>query len=620
MQSAERRRSSVETTNSAMFDEGGLADLLQPTDEPVRTSSFARSTDRKASRRGSREVSVTPSAEVASQRSTPEQEKEVMWRKPSAGDVETTSATNERLSLASAEATSPVSIEAIVFRGQSVPVETAWTVELPRSPEAFSVDVNLSNGMSVVVSNRKELEGRWFVIAKDAPSRQHLVARFQRREDGMLWSPALNYLRHGMALLGSPFSSDLSTLFVLLLAVAVTLAPASKLAPAASTEASAVALTNYSTWAYGFSRLDRATVATAAASARGVNRAASRLLEPAGAARVAGWLELGGTALQEAHGLNGGVAFYRMLLLLSLCFAFAGRVAGKLSATFPPRCTYTLVVKTSTEAIDVDGGAGGDSKAPSGLPMLEGHSSIFKLGQLFAAAIVVEGGGSGGGGGAEGGALAVGGADDAELPISVEKFCDAFQEMMKQSSVLGPLMALAIKNDEGNLRKLTAAWRKQQAVDKPKCETCRGLLEVEKASGIHRPGGVLADPSAAIALIWMRRSLEFLRSVHALILEDLDGDAPSTGNSSLSAFAKHAYAEHLEHFHNWLLKNTFAMALNGMPSRNEVFRRLAPHIPEPQRTRIVVMELRECIKSINKVTDSLKLIFAELDLEDTRKV
>ena len=71
MQSAERRRSSVETTNSAMFDEGGLADLLQPTDEPVRTSSFARSTDRKASRRGSREVSVTPSAEVASQRSTP---------------------------------------------------------------------------------------------------------------------------------------------------------------------------------------------------------------------------------------------------------------------------------------------------------------------------------------------------------------------------------------------------------------------------------------------------------------------------------------------------------------------------------------------------------------------
>ena len=303
-----------------------------------------------------------------------------------------------------------------------------------------------------------------------------------------------------------------------------------------------------------------------------------------------------------------------MLLLLSLCFAFAGRVAGKLSATFPPRCTYTLVVKTSTEAIDIDGAAGGDSKVPSRLPMLEGHSSLYKLAQLWRATVMEVDGVSGGG--AEGGA----GADDAELPISVEKFCDAFQLMIEQSSVLGPLMALAIKNDEGNLRKLTTAWRKQQAVDKAKCETCRGLLELEKASGIHRPGGVLADPSAAIALIWMRRSLEFLRSVHARILEDLDGDAPSTGNSSLSAFAKNAYAEHLEQFHNWLLKNTFAMALNGMPSRNEVFQRLAPHVPEPQRTQIVCQELRECIKFINKVTDSLCTMFAELDLEDTRKV
>ena len=73
-------------------------------------------------------------------------------------------------------------VERIVLRGQSVPVETVWTAEVPRSPDDFSVDVRLSNGMTVVVNNRRELDGRWFVMAKDSSSKGHLLARFQRRE------------------------------------------------------------------------------------------------------------------------------------------------------------------------------------------------------------------------------------------------------------------------------------------------------------------------------------------------------------------------------------------------------------------------------------------------------
>ena len=73
-------------------------------------------------------------------------------------------------------------VERIVLRGQVVPVETVWTAEVPRSPDDFSVDVRLSNGMTVVVNNRRELDGRWFVMAKDSSSTGHLLARFQRRE------------------------------------------------------------------------------------------------------------------------------------------------------------------------------------------------------------------------------------------------------------------------------------------------------------------------------------------------------------------------------------------------------------------------------------------------------
>ena len=39
--------------------------------------------------------------------------------------------------------------------------------------------------------------------------------------------------------------------------------------------------------------------------------------------------------------------------------------------------------------------------------------------------------------------------------------------------------------------------------------TLRALLRAELGTNIHKPGGVLKDPSAAIALVWARRSLAF---------------------------------------------------------------------------------------------------------------
>ena len=51
----------------------------------------------------------------------------------------------------------------------------------------------------------------------------------------------------------------------------------------------------------------------------------------------------------------------------------------------------------------------------------------------------------------------------------------------------------------------------------------------------------------------------------------------------MSKIAKEAYAEHLEPYHGWLLKNTFAAALSAIPSRNEFLSRLAPAVPPANR-------------------------------------
>ena len=94
-------------------------------------------------------------------------------------------------------------------------------------------------------------------------------------------------------------------------------------------------------------------------------------------------------------------------------------------------------------------------------------------------------------------------------------------------------------------------WAKQideslgQAEPHNRCASLRGLLQTESASGIHKAGGVLADPSAAIALLWMRRSLQFL--VH--LLHELC--EPGT---SVAAAMRAAYDAHLEPYHGWVLK------------------------------------------------------------------
>ena len=67
-----------------------------------------------------------------------------------------------------------------------------------------------------------------------------------------------------------------------------------------------------------------------------------------------------------------------------------------------------------------------------------------------------------------------------------------------------------------------------------------------------------------------------------------------------------AYSEHLEPFHNWLLKNTFAVALNGIPTRREIFQRLGPHLQGGRREQIVAQELREYAEVVKQLTDYLR--------------
>jgi len=202
----------------------------------------------------------------------------------------------------------------------------------------------------------------------------------------------------------------------------------------------------------------------------------------------------------------------------------------------------------------------------------------------------------------------------AETELKLEPLLEAFAGTLRIGESFGPLFSLAVKNDEANIDKVRAAGAGlgSGTDGTQNVTTLRGLLEAERASGIHQPGGVLADPSAAIALVWLRRGLVFQNTSFENLLNDR--------TITVSAASKEAYKNHLEVFHNFWLKNTFRAGLSAMPKREDFIVRLAPHLKDPaERESTVYAEMQELVDVQNHVVAVMNALFVELDLEDLRK-
>jgi hypothetical protein len=72
----------------------------------------------------------------------------------------------------------------------------------------------------------------------------------------------------------------------------------------------------------------------------------------------------------------------------------------------------------------------------------------------------------------------------------------------------------------GNIKKLQASYQRTPAHRR---KTMSELLEFEKATGVHsHQAGHLKDPSGAVALLWIRRSLLYQYRMYSLLLQKRD--------------------------------------------------------------------------------------------------
>lgn len=194
--------------------------------------------------------------------------------------------------------------------------------------------------------------------------------------------------------------------------------------------------------------------------------------------------------------------------------------------------------------------------------------------------------------------------------IDTAKLLKAIRAHLELMKSCGASLCLAAKDLEGNLRKAETLFKKS-----PKeCKTLASLLELERSSDIHN-GNALQDPSAAMGLLWIRRSLAFQSQLYESLVP-ADGQHPKDA-------AYEAYNDHLSPFHGWMLRTVFPASLSQMPHR-EVFLSKFGEVEIEELDREteakICRKLRALCSTLEPLIKVWKTHFEEFDLEDTRKV
>jgi len=191
-------------------------------------------------------------------------------------------------------------------------------------------------------------------------------------------------------------------------------------------------------------------------------------------------------------------------------------------------------------------------------------------------------------------------------------------------SSFGPSMAFAAQNDARNVRKVRAAASAAAAA--PDTASLQDgvdrLLSHEVASGCHKPAeksAVLADPSAAIGLTWLSRSLRFI----CMWMEGVcAGGAPVDAAAATKRYREAmsaAYEASLAPYHGWLNRNIFNGCAKHAPGYASLIATLAPTADEATREALVLMDMADFATAAAPVADAVEAALARAKLVDSRR-
>lgn len=186
------------------------------------------------------------------------------------------------------------------------------------------------------------------------------------------------------------------------------------------------------------------------------------------------------------------------------------------------------------------------------------------------------------------------------------KACQVFENTLKET---GPQ---AVRRDFcGNLLKAKVLVNNAKSQRLRVKTNIGALLEYERETMNIHVGNKLKDPSGAVGLLWMRRSLEFQTELYSGLIK---GKIPRDA-------ALAAYRTQLQPFHGPVLCRFYTTFFRyKMPARDPMLRRLGGLSDTDHQEEIVIKDLRLLVRTWRPILDKWKSYFVELGMEDTRRV
>mmetsp|Transcript_43498 Transcript_43498/g.85012 ORF Transcript_43498/g.85012 Transcript_43498/m.85012 type:complete len:200 (-) Transcript_43498:316-915(-) len=177
--------------------------------------------------------------------------------------------------------------------------------------------------------------------------------------------------------------------------------------------------------------------------------------------------------------------------------------------------------------------------------------------------------------------------------IPAQKFLEAAQKFVPIFDRLGKVFYPVKADVGGNVDKLVKALAANPS------PTLQALINAEKKAGKEKD-----KASAAIALLWFKRAMEFVFTMLKKVSEGIDG----------TKAAKESYAETLSKYHGFMVKKTFDMGLMAAPSTETMTKTLGPD----QAT--VIKEMGEWVAVAKPMLENIHAYLTAQGLDDQSKV
>lgn len=180
--------------------------------------------------------------------------------------------------------------------------------------------------------------------------------------------------------------------------------------------------------------------------------------------------------------------------------------------------------------------------------------------------------------------------------IKADEFLAAASAIIPFLDRLGSALSIVSKDISGNIEKIRVARSRNPADSVTLEDIVRDEVRLKRTT---------TSDAASDALLWLKRALRF---ICAFMSEFADGKETATA-------AGLAYSRTLAHYHGWLVRGAFSMAMKSVPYRNDLLKQLGPG-PE----HVIIADSAAYVADLDSVLTAVEKLLAGFGLDKDEKV